>query len=354
MPAPRSPTLSHTTSVTSAARAPKAPKKDRSSRLTLGLTHSRERERAEKARGRDRQRPDGTYLVPHGAWILAVRHRSAVAVATRHAGLAAGGAPGAVHSGRGGGAGPVADLRCLRREGRARAGRLPPGDDGGAADLRVLHRTAVFAAHRASDARGRCVPRDRWRPTPRPRLHRDVPQAAPGCACGAVHAGVAAVPEGGAGQVGAHRDRRHQAQGERVQAQSDELRADGGGGEEAPRRSAAAAGRGGAHRCRGRWTARQGTPWRRATQRAQAPRRSASEDPRGESRARARSQGEGRGQGGRGAAEAGRARARAGRNRTQAVGTCAQSGARTRASGARGEGAAKPTTRRSPSMPRRR
>src|SRR3972149_6581209 len=100
-------------------------------------------------------------------------------------------------------------------------------------------------------------------------------------------------------------------------------RAEGGGGEEPPRRGSEPTGRGGAHRRRGRGAARQGTPWRRATQRAQAPRRSASEDPRGESRARARSQGEGRSQGGRGAAKAGRARARAGRNRTQAVGTSA-------------------------------
>ena len=53
--------------------------------------------------------------------------------------------------------------------------------------------------------------------------HLGVPQTASEGAGGAVRTGVAACREGGIGEARARRARRHQDQGERVEAQSDEL-----------------------------------------------------------------------------------------------------------------------------------
>src|ERR1700722_16451747 len=61
-------------------------------------------------------------------------------------------------------------------------------------------------------------------------------QAASGGAIGSVCAGPWAVPQSGSGQARPCRARRHQDQGERLQAQGDELRPDGGGRGEARRR----------------------------------------------------------------------------------------------------------------------
>ncbi len=56
--------------------------------------------------------------------------------------------------------------------------------------------------------------------------HQRLPQAAPSGTLGIVPTGVEAVPGGGSGEARSRRLGRHQDQGERLQAQGDELRAD--------------------------------------------------------------------------------------------------------------------------------
>ncbi len=91
---------------------------------------------------------------------------------------------------------------------------------------------AEFAADRAGDVRRCGVPLLGGGPAPRSRYHRGVPAGAVDALGAVVRAGFAVMPAGGTGEAGARGAGRNQDQGQRLEAQSDELRADGEGEKE--------------------------------------------------------------------------------------------------------------------------
>ena len=80
--------------------------------------------------------------------------------------------------------------------------------------LRLLHWHDQFVAHRRRDLRKRGHASSGGGPTPGSRHHRHFPPTAPGVIGRAVHAGVALVPAGRAGQVVQRRAGRHRVAGQ--------------------------------------------------------------------------------------------------------------------------------------------
>src|ERR1017187_8383138 len=140
----------------------------------------------------------------------------------------------------------LGDLREVRSGGWAGTVGVRSADDGPGADLRLLPGGGEFAADRAGDVRGRGVPVFGGRPASGSRHDRGVSAGAVDVSGAALRAGFAVVPAGGAGEAGARGAGRDEDQGQRLEAQGDELRADGEGGEGISRGSAGAAGGGGA------------------------------------------------------------------------------------------------------------
>ena len=89
-----------------------------------------------------------------------------------------------------------------------------------------------FAADRGGDLRGRGAPLLGGRPASGSRHDRDVSAGALGGSGAVLRAGLAVVPAGGAGKAGTRGAGRDEDQGQRLEAQGDELGAEGGGGEE--------------------------------------------------------------------------------------------------------------------------
>src|SRR6185437_484387 len=155
--------------------------------------------------------------------IPAVQPEASVPTATFADGMAAGGPFGAVRDGRGRTAGLVCDPRALPGEGPARDAAVPPADDDVVADLWILRGGGVVSEDREEDLRGCRVPcHRRWR-APRPQPDQRVQTSAPGRVGGAFHAGTGAGEEGAPGQARERRLGRDEDEGERVEAQGDEL-----------------------------------------------------------------------------------------------------------------------------------
>ena len=129
-----------------------------------------------------------------------------------------------VSADRGAGAGRARSFGDCRQL-QERAGPTPvrSAHDDGAASAWLRERHLLVAADRQGGLRAGGFHDDRGR-RPAGLPHRlGVPPTASGGAGGAVRAGVAALREGGIGEARARGARRHQDQGQRVQAQGDEL-----------------------------------------------------------------------------------------------------------------------------------
>src|ERR1035438_5371284 len=97
--------------------------------------------------------------------------------------------------------GSVGDLRRLSPERRQGIGRLPSGDDGAVAVVRLLCGGGEFAENRVPDARRCSLPILGRRAAPGSRYHRQLSSNAPAKSGGIVHAGLAVVRKGGAGET---------------------------------------------------------------------------------------------------------------------------------------------------------
>jgi len=129
--------------------------------------------------------------------------------------------------------GPVGDGEELSGH---RLGWLSSGLVVGTVGLRLCDRGGFVAQARAGEL-PRCRRADAVRrPASRLPLDRALSPPPSGGARRAVRAGAAAVSEGWSGEARHARDRRHQAAGERLAPQGDELRADGQGRDRAGRR----------------------------------------------------------------------------------------------------------------------
>ena len=149
--------------------------------------------------------------------------------------------------------------------GATRLSAVPPGDDGGAAALRLQPRRLLVAADRPCLRRAARLPGgDGAEPAGLPH-HQRVPPAPPRRAGRTLRAGARLVPARGPGRARPRRGGRHQAAGQRLQAQGHELRPHGPGGGRLGRRGRglAGAGRGGGRRGGRR-------PWRRPARRRDA------------------------------------------------------------------------------------
>ncbi len=135
---------------------------------------------------------------------------------------------------------------------------LPPGDDGEAPRLRVLHGTILFAQDREGVLGGRAVPGPVRKSAARSRQHRGLPQAALEGSLGVIWPGTESLPASRLGEAGSRRRGRQQDEGERFQTQVDVLRSSGevrGRDQEAGRGSTE---RSGTSRYRGGCSLRQG------------------------------------------------------------------------------------------------
>ncbi len=225
----------------------------------------------------DRQRRDGTYDGWHGQGVPSVQHGPAPAASTGHARMASRGPSGAVRERRGGCPGSERALSGIGDRRRSRPCGLPPGDDGEALGLRLLHRRDVIAPDRTRDVRRRRVPSSGRRPASGPRLHRGVSSAASSAARRAFLAGPSTLPQGRPGQTRSRRHRWDEGRGQRQQAQGHELRPHGRGRKEARRTSPRTARRGRAGRCRRGCEVRQRQARRRTPHRARSTREPAQE-----------------------------------------------------------------------------
>src|ERR1700730_1312220 len=149
-------------------------------------------------------------------------HRRDAAASGIGAGLRWQGSSGTVGGESGAGAALAGgDQReLLWREGSA---TLPSGDDDGAAVAQLLQRHLFVATDRQGVSGADRLPDDRCAGSARLPDGERVPAAAFGGAVGVVHADLAAVREGWAGEARARGARRDEDPGERVEAQGDEL-----------------------------------------------------------------------------------------------------------------------------------
>ena len=108
---------------------------------------------------------------------------------------------------------------------RAGSAAVRSADDDGAASARLCERHLLVAADRQGGGGAGGLHDDRGGRSAGLPHDLGVPPAAPEGAGRAVRAGVEACREGRVGEARARGARRHQDQGERVQAQGDELRA---------------------------------------------------------------------------------------------------------------------------------
>src|SRR5262249_47760628 len=137
-----------------------------------------------------------------------------------------------------------------------------------------------------------------------------VPSLAPEGTRGALRADPEALPERRPGEARSRVSRRHEGEGERVEAQGDELRAHDPGRKEAPSRSEALARRGRARGRRRQRETRKEQARRRASRLGREQGEETREDSGGEASARAGGQGRSRADRGRTGGEGARARSR--------------------------------------------
>ena len=109
------------------------------------------------------------------------------------------------------------------RAGKARWAAVPSSDDGQGAALRLLHRSGVIAAHCPAAPRGHCLSGAGGEQHPGLSHHLRLPQGPPGGVDGVIPAGAGVVPAGGAGEAGPCGAGRRQGEGQRIEAQGDEL-----------------------------------------------------------------------------------------------------------------------------------
>jgi len=162
-----------------------------------------------------------------------VRTGSDAAAAAVALGLGAGRSPGAVRGRPGGHAGPWCHRGHLRRGAGLPA--VPPVHDDEGAVVRLLHGDVLVAADGGEAARQRGVPVPGGREPAGLQDGQRLPEAARGGAVGAVRAGPGDLPGVGAGEAGSGGGGRDEDQGQRVEAQGDELRpvdGEGGGSQE--------------------------------------------------------------------------------------------------------------------------
>ena len=92
--------------------------------------------------------------------------------------------------------------------------------------LRQLRRGGVLPTNRPAAPRGHSLPGAGCEQHAGFPHHLGLPKGQSGCAVGPVHAGIGVVPAGGTGEAGSRGVGRHQGEGQRIQAQGDELRSD--------------------------------------------------------------------------------------------------------------------------------
>ena len=242
-------------------------------------------------------------LLAHEQALSPLEDRRADAVAGEGSGVCRQGSPGAVRvepGGRGDRSG--GDRAGLPR--RSGSAAVRSGDDDGAFALRLLQRGLLVAADRQGLPGTRRLHEHSWARPPGFPHDLGVPQASSERVVGTFRPGVAPLRAGRAGQARPCRTRWDEGQGQRLQAQSHELRADGqagGGIGSRGRRLDGRRGEGGRQRGRRLRTRQErrgdaGLGRRQEAARREDPRRQGRTGGRGESRRRSRAQSAGRGE----------------------------------------------------------